>query len=155
MTTDMTDTDAMQRAGLSPLAARYYAARNAVIRNRNEKIKSAEAECQAQLAALREQYEEDRAAERAALALAGAAMAVIDGAGIPVTTDEETVRDAWNDALATLPQSATTAAGERAQDEIRAEYGSLSFVDLGTAGRSEWYRRATEYAQQLAASREA
>jgi len=63
MPIDMTDTAAMERAGLSPLAARYYAARNAVIRARNEKIKDAEAECQAELAALREQYEADRATE--------------------------------------------------------------------------------------------
>ncbi len=59
----MTDTDSMERAGLSPLAARFYAARNAVIAHRNEKIKAAEAECQVELAALREQYEADRATE--------------------------------------------------------------------------------------------
>lgn len=55
--------DAMRKAGLGPLAARFYAARNAVIHLRDEKIKAVEAQCQAELAALREQYEADRAAE--------------------------------------------------------------------------------------------
>lgn len=61
MPNDTTETDAMERAGLSPLAARFYAARNAAIRRRNEKINAVEAECQAELAALREQYNADRA----------------------------------------------------------------------------------------------
>jgi hypothetical protein len=64
----MTDIDAMLKAGLSSLSARFYAARNAVLAERNEKIKAAEAQCQADLAALREQYNIDRAAESQAAA---------------------------------------------------------------------------------------
>jgi hypothetical protein len=56
-----TDTDTLQSAGLSPLAARFYAARSAVLRGRNARIKAVEEQCQAELAELRRQYDADRA----------------------------------------------------------------------------------------------
>ena len=59
----MTEIDSMLKAGLSPLSARFFAARNAVISERNEKVRAAYDQCQADLKALREQYNADRANE--------------------------------------------------------------------------------------------
>jgi hypothetical protein len=69
----MTDAAAFRAVGISPLAAEYYEARNAAIDKRNDKIREADEELQAELKVLREQYFADRALQvtdegRAALA---------------------------------------------------------------------------------------